>query len=114
MEIENANKISSLEENEPIKFELTRDLEDIFISAIRYSIGRQTYMPSLVIDYINPKLQFLSSRFLEVVKKDIEDQAIYGGKNPYGDPKIDKPLWDRFYQNVVDEINERNQFKGIL
>lgn len=93
--------------NKTVQFSLDRDLEDIFISAIRYSIGRQTYMPSIVIGYINPKLQYLSDRFLEVTKKDIEDQAVYGGKNPYGDPSIDKPVWDKFYHNVVDEIKKR-------
>ena len=95
--------------NKTVQFSLDRDLEDIFISAIRYSIGRQTYMPSLVVGYITPKLQYLSNRFLEVTKKDIEDQAVYGGKNPYGDPSIDKPVWDKFYHNVVDEIKRRKE-----
>ncbi len=41
--------------------------------AVRYSIGRQTYMPSLVVGFITPLLPHVSDRTLYVLDQDITD-----------------------------------------
>ena len=40
--------------------EIDKNFETILLCAVRYAIGRQTYMPSMVIDYITPLLSHLS------------------------------------------------------
>ena len=79
------------------------DFGAILNCAVRYSLGRQSYMPSLVIGYITPLLPFINNRTLWCLKKDV------GSANSYGDEKIDKPAWMTFYQNVCDEIKQREE-----
>jgi hypothetical protein len=72
--------------------------------AVRYAIGRQSYMPSLVVDFITPLIQRLSSKTLWCFDQDITEQRYSGG---YGDPKIDEPLWMRFHEAVRAERTKR-------
>lgn len=76
--------------------------------AVRYAMSRRTYMPSLVVGVIEPLLPYLSRKTLYTFKQDYEWQANYG-EEPYGDPRIDKPLWDKFYYNVCIALNVRGQ-----
>ena len=69
--------------------------------AIRYCIGRESYMPSLIINYLTPLLPLLDNRTLAVMKKDIE-HADY-----WGDEVIDKPLWRKFWAYIEAELEER-------
>jgi len=69
--------------------------------AVRYSLGRQTYMPSLVTDFIRPLLPHLSSKTLFVFKRDLEEC------NNYGSPTIDEPVWKRFLSDVTAEYKKR-------
>lgn len=71
--------------------------------AVRYCLGRQTYMPGMVIGYITPLLPRLTTRTLGVMKRDIESAGYYG------DEKIDKPGWIRFLGNVTAELDRRDQ-----
>lgn len=88
------------------------DFGAILNCAVRYSIGRQSYMPSLVIRYITPLLPHISKKTLEVFKQDYEsrkaDEEI-NGFPMFGNSKLDKPLWDKFYVNVCAEIERRNK-----
>ena len=43
----------------------------VLICAVRYCIGRQTYMPELVINFIRPLLPKLDSKTLTVMERDI-------------------------------------------
>ena len=70
------------------------DFETILICAERYAIGRQSYMPKLVIDYITPMLPKLSIRTLAVLEMDVA-QA-----DGYGNETIDKPEWMKFLADV--------------
>lgn len=72
--------------------------------AVRYAIGRQTYMPGQVIDFIRPLLPYVSDKTLYILDQDIAEQGYIGG---YGDKEIDEPLWLRFRQEVVVEENRR-------
>lgn len=74
--------------------------------AIRYCIGRRTYMPSLVQDFIRPLLPHLSDKTLWCMERDIRE-----AKN-YGDPNIDEPDWKRFLADVQKVIEARNESKG--
>jgi len=74
--------------------------------AVRYAIGRQSYMPRLVVDFITPLIPRLSGKTLWCFDKDITDQKYCGG---YGDPKIDEPLWMRFHEAVRAERTKRGE-----
>lgn len=88
------------------KISLDNDnLQAIFVCAIRYSLGRRSYMPHLVIDYIIPLLPYLSDKTLSVIERDIREAEKIG--IGYGDDLIDKPKWLSFYDQVVQEIDKR-------
>lgn len=74
--------------------------------AIRYSLGRQTYMPHLVMDFARPLLPYLSEKALWCMSRDIKEAETYGG---YGSPVIDEPKWKAFLRDVDVEIDKRKQ-----
>ena len=69
--------------------------------AVRYAIGRQTYVPSSVCSFITPLLPKLSDRTLWCLEKDI------ASADSYGDKKIDKPVWMKLLSDIKDEISRR-------
>ena len=79
------------------------DFEAVLTCAIRYSLGRQTYMPELVINFINPLLSQLSDKTLYCMSKDISEA------NSYGDEYIDRPKWNWFLNNIKAEIEDREK-----
>lgn len=54
---------------------VTQDFELMMISALRYSIGRYTYMPRVTIDYIRYLIPQLSTNTLYVMKRDITEEV---------------------------------------
>lgn len=68
--------------------------------AIRYCIGRRTYMPSLIIDYLTPLIPKLETRTLVVIATDIR------GATNLGDD-CDAAAWNRFLSTVDEEIEKR-------
>lgn len=85
------------------------DLQDddfgaVLNCAVRYAIGRQTYMPSLVINFITPLLPYLSDKTLWCFDQDVTDAKWSGG---YGHPDIDEPHWMKFHENVRAERTKR-------
>lgn len=88
--------------------EIDKNFETILLCAVRYAIGRQTYIPSLVIDYITPLLPYLSDNTLKLIANEIVqyDTCIEGG---LGDEKIDKPYWIDFKGKILLEMEKRNE-----
>lgn len=84
---------------------INEDFGTILICAVRYSIGRQSYMPGLVQDYIRPLLPYLDKRTLFVMQRDIEEAAHRPGG--LGDARIDWPGWISFLEAVKEEQNGR-------
>lgn len=78
------------------------DFGTVLNCAVRYAIGRQTYMPGLVIDFIRPLLPFLDDNTLWVLDKDIEEAA----RISLGDPIVDAPKWRDFHQAVKTEMRK--------
>lgn len=54
---------------------ITDDFELMMISALRYAIGRYTYMPSVTIEYIRYLIPQLSANTLFVMKRDIAEEV---------------------------------------
>ena len=72
--------------------------------AVRYACGRQTYMPSLVIDVIRPMLPILCNKTISVMERDIREAEKFGG---YGNETIDKPMWMSFLAELQRVMKER-------
>ena len=84
--------------------EINKNFETILVCAVRYAIGRQTYIPSLVIDYITPLLPYLSDECLMWLDTEIVEHSNYGG---LGDEKIDRPYWEQFLWKIRAEREKR-------
>jgi len=78
----------------------------LIMAAIRYCLGRRTYMPEYITGYVKPLLTKVSCKLLYLLERDIKEQGKYGD-DAYGDPNIDKPVWMGFYENVTEEIANR-------
>ena len=87
--------------------EIDKNFETILLCAVRYAIGRRTYIPSLVIDYITPLLPYLSDNTLRLIANEITEYEGYEGG--LGDEKIDKPYWEQFLRKIRLEIGGRNE-----
>ena len=85
--------------------EINKDFETILLCAVRYAIGRRTYIPSLVIDYITPLLPYLSEDVLKLIVNEIIEHYTYEGA--LGDEMIDKPYWEQFLRKIRLEIGGR-------
>lgn len=53
---------------------ITNHFELMMISALRYAIGRYTYMPSVTIEYIRYLIPQLSPKTLFVMQRDITEE----------------------------------------
>ena len=84
--------------------EINKTFESILLCAVRYAIGRRTYMPSLVIDYITPLLPYLSDNCLKLIADEIIDHSYDGG---LGDDMIDRPYWIEFKRRSLLEMERR-------
>ena len=87
--------------------EINKDFETILLCAVCYAIGRKSYMPSLVIDYITPLLPYLSEDVLKLIANEITEHDTYEGS--LGDEKIDRPYWEQFLRKIRFEIGGRNE-----
>lgn len=80
-----------------------RDFGAVITCAIRYCLGRETYMPHLVMDYVRPLLSELDNRTLVVMANDIEGAPFLGHSN------IDEPAWNKFLGQVQAELQQRRE-----
>lgn len=61
--------------------EIDRDLQDMIISALRYSIGRKTYITEETCSYIKNHPELIDDRVKMVMLKDLEDIYRYYDEN---------------------------------
>ena len=74
------------------------DYEHMLISALRYALGRRTYIVELTCKYIESQMPILSERCKDVMIKDIESQKNYGDE-------CDREDWMR----LLEKLREQNQ-----
>ena len=53
---------------------ITNHFELMMIGALRYAIGRYTYMPSVTIEYIRYLIPQLSAKTLFIMQRDIDEE----------------------------------------
>lgn len=76
------------------------DFESLVVCAIRYCLGRMSYMPSVIIEAVLPFLPHLSKNTLRVIRRDINDAPSYG-------MSIDKTAWMVFLEHIEAEITRK-------
>lgn len=90
--------------------EVDEDFSHMMISAVRYALGRQTYVVSDTVDYIKPLVPLLTKNALYVMHKDIEMEAERCETWPdaLGHPLIDKPKWFELMGMLRNELDKRS------
>ena len=81
------------------------DLKDndfgcILCASVRYSLGRKTYMSSLVTSFIRPLLPYLSDNTVQNLQKDISECGSYGDD-------CDIQTWKEFLTDIMAEVRKR-------
>ena len=92
-----------------IKIDQT-DFGTLCICAIRYCQGRQTYMPDLVREIIQPHLSELADREIDVM---LDDCGFQERMHLYGDERIDKPGWLE-WRKTLEAEKERRMPQGAV
>lgn len=83
---------------------IDEDFGTICVCAVRYCFGRQTYMPSLVQDFVCRNFKHLNDNELKVMVDDINFAERI---NQLGDERIDKPDWLKFRERINSELDKR-------
>lgn len=90
-----------------------RDFSTICVCAVRYALGRRTYMPRLVQDFIAANIDMVDSNGIACMIRDIRDYGGVGTHRPsaYGDLH-DYENWMSFlyklekHQNTLEESTD--------
>lgn len=67
------------------------------VCAVRYALGRQTYMPGMVVDEIKPMIPKLSDRNLLVIAKDLAEYLEHTKEH----------CWEQLYKAIENECDKR-------
>ena len=88
----------------------------ICLCAMRYALGRKTYMPGLVQDFIRSHIKQIDRATIQIMIRDIDEadhiteHQIGNGKtlqiDGLGDTKIDRPGWEKFRGFLKEKVAE--------
>ena len=78
------------------------DFRLILLSAMRYAMGRNTYMPTVVSDYIKRHLRFLDDKFLALAADDIRRHL-----EDYAEHEPNPNLWQGLFDALKTEQRAR-------
>ena len=89
------------------KVNLDMDFVLILECALRYALGRRTYITEFVANYIKKFIPYLETRDLAIIIKDIDRQRNDTlSDKPLGDEE-DEEAWNDLYDEVKKEIDRR-------
>lgn len=74
-------------------------------SAIRYALGRDTYMPSVICDFVKANLTVMLYKTLDVMEKDIREYI-----KDFPDMR-QRCLWEDLLKDVQNEMERRKNEK---
>lgn len=78
------------------------DFRLIVLSAMRYAMGRNTYMPLVVTDYIKRHIRLLDDKFLVLAANDIQRHF-----EDYGEYEPNPALWQDLLEALETERRDR-------
>ena len=75
------------------------DYEQIVISAVRYALGKKTYMVELTVNYVMQEIEYdkLSDECLIIIRRDIKNAEDYG-------MECDKKQWLKLLNRIEEVI----------
>lgn len=75
------------------------DYEHIVISAVRYALGKKTYMVGLTVNYILEEIEYdkLSDECLIIIRRDIKNAEDYG-------MECDRKQWIKLLNRIEEVI----------
>ena len=76
----------------------------MMVSAMRYALGRMSYVVTTTCDYIRPLIPYLETSILYIMEKDIEEHK----KNHDLGMVCDKQEWLELWNDIKHEIARRN------
>ena len=76
------------------------DYDAIVLCAVRYALGRRTYMPSLVDEYIRRNLNTLEHRTLTTIARDIDWDMGMLDEASYSD------LWAKLRDDIKEQLKD--------
>lgn len=74
--------------------------EQMWISAVRYALGRRSYIVHITVDYMIERIPIMSPTCRELMIEDIKDQADFG----YGD-QCDYDEWMRLLDKLKESVD---------
>lgn len=89
----------------------------ICLCAMRYALGRETYMPGIVQNFIEVHIKEIDQKSIKVMIRDIDEAdrireyTMSDGTvrkiDGLGDTVIDRPGWERFREFLKEHVNEQ-------
>ena len=83
----------------------------IIMAALRYALGRKTYMPSVIVEFIEDNLEEFDDKFLFNVNKELYGYFKYEEVNLND---LDSINWANLKDTVKKEIKYRTNKNNIL
>ncbi len=80
--------------------EMDENFQEILVSAVRYALGRMTYIVCLTVDYIMPMIRNLDLKYINIMIDDIDRQREYG-------MDMDKDEWMKLLGRLREEKERR-------
>lgn len=83
---------------------LNDDLQEMLISAVRYALGRRTYMVEWTVSYITPLIPDFNGKELDVMLGDVSEWLY---RCAGGEPDDIVKEWQRFAKRLQEEFERR-------
>lgn len=77
------------------------------VCAVRYALGRQSYMPSNIMGEVAALLKQLPDNDLEVLKRDLREYLAQTAN----ESDVYWASWNEFYHKICAEIKRRKQYQ---
>ena len=88
--------------NKPNTIEIDDTFGQMMLSAVRYALGRQTYIVSTTTNYVAHLIPKLDNQTVSCMERDIREARNYGNET------IDKPEWMKLLSALQAEMNTSN------
>lgn len=86
-----------------IELKLDYVLRDMIISALRYALGRRTYITAETSEFIVENKAIIDSRMKQVMLRDLKEYFERRNKSFISDDKCDYEVWENLY-NWLSEM----------
>ena len=88
----------------------TYDFQDIVISALRYALGRKTYITLSTVDFIKQYPEIIDERVKQVMLRDLDNYFEDRKKWEYKDDECDYQVWLslKVWLENIGNLNETN------